>query len=132
MNTHHVALAYLVRSSDHHGAIPTPSDLESVGICTRQTAHRYYREWRREGALVQPFAGSTWARGPRWSVLVEHLAALPPASLATGHEALALARTCAALRLHKHADPIDGAREITIDEAEELVADDPALVWGDF
>lgn len=33
------------------------------------------------------------------------------------------------LVLRKHADPIDGARIITIEEAEEICAEDPSLVY---
>lgn len=32
-------------------------------------------------------------------------------------------------QLHKHADPVDGAREITVDEAREIAREDAGLVW---
>jgi hypothetical protein len=46
----------------------------------------------------------------------------------TGTEALAYSVRTGA-QLHKHADPVDGAREITLDEARQIAREDPGLVW---
>jgi hypothetical protein len=46
----------------------------------------------------------------------------------TGHDALAHAARTGA-QLHKHADPIDGARAVTLDEARAIAAEDAGLVW---
>ena len=49
-------------------------------------------------------------------------------TIITGHDAIAhAARTGAPL--HKHADPVDGARGITLDEAREIAREDAGLVW---
>jgi len=49
-------------------------------------------------------------------------------STLTGHEAIDhAARTGASLR--KYADPVDGARGITLDEAREIAFEDAGLVW---
>lgn len=46
----------------------------------------------------------------------------------TGHDAIAhAARTGAPL--HKHADPVDGGRVVTPDEAREIAREDAGLVW---
>lgn len=46
----------------------------------------------------------------------------------TGQEAIDAAEANG-LRLHKYADPTDEAREVTIDEAREIAAVDPSLIW---
>jgi hypothetical protein len=46
----------------------------------------------------------------------------------TGREAIDHARRTGAT-LHKYADPTEGPREITADEADEIAREDPALVW---
>lgn len=46
----------------------------------------------------------------------------------TGHDALAHAARTGA-QLHKHADPVDGARAVTLDEAREVAREDAGLVW---
>lgn len=46
----------------------------------------------------------------------------------TGTEALAYSVRTGA-QLHKHADPVDGARDITLDEARQIAREDPGLVW---
>lgn len=33
--------------------------------------------------------------------------------------------------LHKHADPVDGAREVTPDEARTIAREDAGLIWCD-
>lgn len=33
------------------------------------------------------------------------------------------------LPLHKHADPTEGAREVSVEEAREIAAEDPSLIW---
>lgn len=49
---------------------------------------------------------------------------------ATGHDLRNLARAHGAdLALHKHADPVDGARVVTLDEAREIAREDAGLVW---
>lgn len=48
---------------------------------------------------------------------------------ATGTDAIELARTQGA-GLNKYADPTEGARSgLTIEEAEAVAAEDPALIW---
>jgi len=46
----------------------------------------------------------------------------------TGTDAIAFAARTGA-QLHKHADPVDGAREITVDEARAIAREDVGLVW---
>ena len=46
----------------------------------------------------------------------------------TGTDAIAFAARTGA-QLHKHADPVDGAREITVDEARAIARGDVGLVW---
>lgn len=46
----------------------------------------------------------------------------------TGHDAIAHAVRTGA-KIHKHADPIDGAREVTLDEARAIAAEDAGRVW---
>ena len=46
----------------------------------------------------------------------------------TGPEALAYAARTEA-PLHKYADPVEGEREVRLDEARELARLDPGLVW---
>jgi len=45
-----------------------------------------------------------------------------------GTEAIELAEA-AGLQLHKHADPTEGARELSLDEAREVAKEDPSLVY---
>ena len=47
----------------------------------------------------------------------------------TGREAIEYARKHG-LALHKYADPTEGSRaDLTIEEAEAVIAEDPGLVW---
>jgi hypothetical protein len=46
----------------------------------------------------------------------------------TGTDAIAFAARTGA-QLYKHADPVDGAREITVDEARAIAREDVSLVW---
>lgn len=47
----------------------------------------------------------------------------------TGHDAIAYAAEHG-LTLRKHADPTEGAREgLSVEEAREIAAEDPSLVW---
>ena len=46
----------------------------------------------------------------------------------TGTDAIDFATRTGA-QLHKHADPVDGAREITLDEARAIAREDVGLVW---
>ena len=48
----------------------------------------------------------------------------------TGRTAITAAQIFG-LQLRKHADPIEGAREVTADEARRICAEDPALVYVD-
>jgi hypothetical protein len=47
----------------------------------------------------------------------------------TGHDAIAYAESTGAT-LHKHADPVDGAREVTVDEAREIAREDVGLIYA--
>lgn len=46
----------------------------------------------------------------------------------TGHDALAHAARTGA-QLHKHADPVDGARAVTLDEARAIAREDAGLIY---
>lgn len=46
----------------------------------------------------------------------------------TGLDAIAYA-TARGIALHKHADPIEGAREVTADEAREIAREDVGLIY---
>ena len=46
----------------------------------------------------------------------------------TGYAAIECAEATGAT-LHKHVDPIEGARNVTADEAREIAASDPSLIW---
>lgn len=46
----------------------------------------------------------------------------------TGTDAIDFATRTGA-QLHKHADPVDGAREVTLDEARAIAREDVGLVW---
>lgn len=48
----------------------------------------------------------------------------------TGHEAIDYAEEHG-LTLHKHTDPTEEARDVTPDEAREIAAEDPSLIWVD-
>lgn len=45
-----------------------------------------------------------------------------------GAKAIELAESTGA-QLHKHADPTEGARDLTIEEAREVAKEDPNLVY---
>lgn len=50
--------------------------------------------------------------------------------IATGYEALALAEKDLNVGLHKHADPLEDARGVTLAEAQGLVHLDPSLLYA--
>lgn len=53
-----------------------------------------------------------------------------PLETVVGTDAIAYARQWSHLVLCKHADPVEDAREgLTVDEAEEVAAEDPSLIW---
>jgi len=54
------------------------------------------------------------------------------ASQITGHDAIAYAAARNLPLLHKYADPTEGARDVTLDEAREIIAEDPALIYLDY
>ena len=47
----------------------------------------------------------------------------------TGHEAIRLAEDNT-FTLRKYADPIDGARDVTIEEAREIAKEDASLIYA--
>lgn len=51
------------------------------------------------------------------------------ANILTGREAIAYATAHNLPMVHKYADPTEGARDVTLDEAEEIVREDPGLIW---
>lgn len=50
------------------------------------------------------------------------------ARIIRGAKAIELAETTG-VKLHKHADPTEGARDLTLEEAREIVKEDPSLVF---
>ena len=48
-----------------------------------------------------------------------------------GHQAIEYAEEHDGCVLHKYADPTEGARVVTYEEALEVAVEDPALIWTD-
>lgn len=46
----------------------------------------------------------------------------------TGHDAIRYAAE-RGLKVHKHADPTEGARDVDTDEAKTIAQEDPSLLW---
>jgi len=53
-----------------------------------------------------------------------------PKTIATGRNAIDLAETDSSVELHKHADPVEGSRIVTIEEARSIAAEDPSLIYA--
>ena len=47
----------------------------------------------------------------------------------TGRDALLCAELCPSIVLQKYADPTEGYRLLSLDEAEEVLRQDPSLVY---
>ena len=51
-------------------------------------------------------------------------------NIVTGNAAIYLAETNESVRLRKYACPVDGARDVSIDEAREIAKEDPSLIYA--
>ena len=51
-------------------------------------------------------------------------------TIATGRNAIDLAETDSSVELRKHADPVEGSRIVTIEEARSIAAEDPSLIYA--
>jgi len=46
-----------------------------------------------------------------------------------GREAIAWAARSGRTSVLKYADPVDGARRVSLSEAQEIAREDPSLIW---
>lgn len=47
----------------------------------------------------------------------------------TGHQAIEAAQQDNSIQLHKYTDPTEDAREVSLEEAEEIAREDASLIW---
>ena len=62
---------FVIESVEKYTAVPSATDAERAGVCTRAVAWRYYRAWLKAGMLSRPFGenSNTIAPGHNWAML---------------------------------------------------------------